>query len=139
MKTIWVPIAYAVATAAFWGLYGPTLTKSRGPWSPFKPYMFIGVAYLVWGVVGGLAGMKLLGDNWRFGGDQFLATKWGFIAGSLGAIAGLCDPTGRIFGLMPHPERFVDLLHHPRWTRLGVKAEGDGLRLFRDAVESLRA
>lgn len=90
MKTIWVPIAYAVATAAFWGLYGPTLTKSRGAWSPFKPYMFIGVAYLVWGVLGGLAGMKLLGDNWRFGGDQFLATKWGFIAGSLGAFGALC-------------------------------------------------
>src|SRR5262249_37600530 len=38
--------------------------------------------------------------------------------GSLDAVAGLCDPSGRIFGLMPHPERHVDPLHHPRWTRL---------------------
>ena len=37
--------------------------------------------------------------------------------GSAEAIAGLCDPTGRIFGMMPHPERFVDPWHHPRWTR----------------------
>lgn len=59
--------------------------------------------------------------------------------GSAGAVAGLCDPTGRIFGLMPHPERHVDPLHHPRWTRRGVAQEGDGLRIFRDAVHSLTA
>ena len=39
--------------------------------------------------------------------------------GSPCAVAGVCDPTGRIFGLMPHPERFVRALHHPRWTRIG--------------------
>lgn len=58
--------------------------------------------------------------------------------GSPGAVAGLCDPSGRIFGLMPHPERYVDPLHHPRWTRLGPKPEGDGLRIFRNAVAALR-
>jgi phosphoribosylformylglycinamidine synthase subunit PurQ / glutaminase len=60
--------------------------------------------------------------------------------GSPGAVAGVCDPTGRIFGLMPHPERHVDPLHHPRWTRRGpgVDGDGDGLRIFRDAVEALR-
>ncbi len=57
--------------------------------------------------------------------------------GSPGAVAGICDPSGRVFGLMPHPERFIDPLHHPRWTRLGPKDEGDGLRLFRNAVRSL--
>ena len=57
--------------------------------------------------------------------------------GSPGAVAGLCDPTGRIFGLMPHPERHADPLQHPRWTRRGPKAEGDGLRIFRNAVRSL--
>ena len=42
----------------------------------------------------------------------------------------LCDPTGRIFGLMPHPERFVDPWHHPRWTRRpDPPPEGDGLRI----------
>jgi phosphoribosylformylglycinamidine synthase I len=57
--------------------------------------------------------------------------------GSPGAVAGLCDPTGRIFGLMPHPERFVDPLHHPRWTRRGLVGEADGLRIFRNAVNAL--
>ena len=57
--------------------------------------------------------------------------------GSAGCVAGLCDETGRVFGLMPHPERFVDPLHHPRWTRNGPKTEGDGLRIFRNAVRAL--
>lgn len=57
--------------------------------------------------------------------------------GSPGAVAGVCDPTGRVFGLMPHPERHVDPLHHPRWTRRGLAAEGDGLRIFRNAVAAL--
>jgi phosphoribosylformylglycinamidine synthase I len=56
--------------------------------------------------------------------------------GSVSAIAGVCDPTGRIFGLMPHPDRFVEPWHHPRWTRQGTSlpAEGDGMRIFRSAV-----
>ena len=58
--------------------------------------------------------------------------------GSAGAVAGLCDATGRVFGLMPHPERHVDPLHHPRWTRRGPRQEGDGLRVFRNAVAALR-
>ena len=57
--------------------------------------------------------------------------------GSLGAVAGICDATGRIFGLMPHPERHIDGLQHPRWTRQGVAPEGDGLRLFRNAVAAV--
>jgi phosphoribosylformylglycinamidine synthase len=57
--------------------------------------------------------------------------------GSQGAVAGLCDPTGRVFGLMPHPDRFTDPLHHPRWTRRALTREPDGLRLFRNAVDAL--
>ncbi|MHB1557405.1 MAG: phosphoribosylformylglycinamidine synthase I [Isosphaeraceae bacterium] len=59
--------------------------------------------------------------------------------GSPMAIAGICDPTGRILGLMPHPERFVDPWHHPRWTRRrdsGLET-GDGLAIFSSAVENL--
>src|SRR3972149_11520831 len=37
--------------------------------------------------------------------------------GSTNAIAGICDPTGRILGLMPHPEKFVDVTQHPNWRR----------------------
>lgn len=55
--------------------------------------------------------------------------------GSQGDIAGLCDTTGRVLGLMPHPERHVLPAQHPQWTRTGLAAEGDGLRLFRNAVE----
>jgi len=54
--------------------------------------------------------------------------------GSQGDVAGLCDPTGLVLGLMPHPERHVLPTQHPRWTRLGLAAEGEGLRLFRNAV-----
>jgi phosphoribosylformylglycinamidine synthase len=54
--------------------------------------------------------------------------------GSLGDIAGLADATGRVLGLMPHPERHLTGLQHPQWTRNGAAPEGDGLRLFRRAV-----
>lgn len=55
--------------------------------------------------------------------------------GSQDDIAGVCDVTGHVLGLMPHPERHVLPTHHPRWTREGLKNEGDGLRLFRNAVD----
>lgn len=54
--------------------------------------------------------------------------------GSQGDIAGLCDETGRVFGLMPHPERFVTWTQHPCWTSQPERAEGDGLAVFRRAV-----
>jgi len=55
--------------------------------------------------------------------------------GSEYGIAGICDPTGRVLGMMPHPERHFDPTHHPRWTREGLKEEGDGVAIFRNAVE----
>ena len=48
-------------------------------------------------------------------------------------VAGLCDDTGRVFGLMPHPERHIDPTHHPRWTR-EPRERGDGLAVFENAV-----
>lgn len=54
--------------------------------------------------------------------------------GAVGNVAGICDATGRVFGLMPHPERFVEPTQHPRWTREPGRAAGDGLRLFQNAV-----
>lgn len=54
--------------------------------------------------------------------------------GSLADVAGVCDETGRVFGLMPHPERFVDPTQHPRWTREGLQEHGDGLAMFQNAV-----
>jgi phosphoribosylformylglycinamidine synthase len=54
--------------------------------------------------------------------------------GSQANIAGICDTTGRVFGLMPHPERHVDATQHPQWTRRPGRSEGEGLALFRNAV-----
>jgi phosphoribosylformylglycinamidine synthase len=54
--------------------------------------------------------------------------------GAQADVAGMCDATGRVFGLMPHPERFVDFTQHPQWTRLSERGEGLGLALFRNAV-----
>jgi phosphoribosylformylglycinamidine synthase I len=53
--------------------------------------------------------------------------------GSEGDVAGICDPSGRIFGLMPHPEAFLYPENHPRWTREAI-AEGWGLRIFECGV-----
>jgi phosphoribosylformylglycinamidine synthase I len=68
--------------------------------------------------------------------------------GSLGDVASICDPTGRIFGLMPHPEAFHHFTNHPDWTRKrealarqGKKISdesGDGLQVFRNAVDFIR-
>lgn len=69
--------------------------------------------------------------------------------GSLEDIAGICDSTGRILGLMPHPEAFNHYTNHPDWTRRKEHlirarrwpppAEGDGTLLFRNAVEYVRS
>jgi phosphoribosylformylglycinamidine (FGAM) synthase-like amidotransferase family enzyme len=54
--------------------------------------------------------------------------------GSMASIAGLTDSTGRILGLMPHPERFVRRTQHPHWSRLGQDLDPDGIKIFRNAV-----
>jgi phosphoribosylformylglycinamidine synthase len=55
--------------------------------------------------------------------------------GSTAAIAGICDPTGRVLGLMPHPERNITPWHHPQWTRSPERTEGEGLAFYRRMVE----
>ena len=65
--------------------------------------------------------------------------------GSLRDIAGICDPTGRVFGLMPHPEAFNHPTNHPNWAlrkeqilRRGedpLDLEGEGVKIFRNAVD----
>ncbi|HTY24491.1 MAG TPA: phosphoribosylformylglycinamidine synthase subunit PurQ [Desulfomonilaceae bacterium] len=54
------------------------------------------------------------------------------------AIAGVCDITGRVFGLMPHPECFQHRTNHPRWTREDLPEEGAGLAVFKNAAAYLR-
>ena len=62
--------------------------------------------------------------------------------GSLKSIAGLCDPSGRIFGLMPHPEAYIYPENHPHWDmqllRGTLPGRGEGLKIFQNAVDYLR-
>ena len=65
------------------------------------------------------------------------------VNGSMNRIAGICDASGLIFGLMPHPERYVEWIHHPFWTRLDSSIREKqiplGLQIFRNAVEHARS
>lgn len=68
--------------------------------------------------------------------------------GSVSDIAGICDPTGRIFGLMPHPEAYKHWTNHPDWTRKREEAKRngqqpdrgitEGILLFRNGVDYIR-
>jgi phosphoribosylformylglycinamidine synthase len=62
--------------------------------------------------------------------------------GSMRNIAGICDPTGLVFGLMPHPEAFYTMWLHPEHTSMKLNEdewEGSGLQIFRNAVEYVRS
>jgi len=67
--------------------------------------------------------------------------------GSINDIAGASDPTGRIFGMMPHPERHQDFTNHPGWTAIkekmkregkSIPQEGEGMKIFRNAANYFR-
>jgi len=62
--------------------------------------------------------------------------------GSVEAIAGICDSTGRVFGMMPHATAYLSSYNHPHWTRLKIEDsmpdEGEGIQFFRNAVEYLK-
>jgi phosphoribosylformylglycinamidine synthase len=77
----------------------------------------------------------------RAGGQVALRSPEGENAnGSMDGIVGICDPTGRIFGLMPHPERYLDWTRHPYWTRLDARVRAmptPGLAIFRNAVAAV--
>ena len=85
MKGLLIPILFALGTAMCWGMYGPALGNARSTvkpphpdfWSPFKPYVFIGVAYLVIAIAGGLIAMKVKGDSFSYeGGNSVNAPEW---------------------------------------------------------------
>ncbi len=59
--------------------------------------------------------------------------------GSFDAIAGITDPTGRILGLMPHPEAYLHKTNHPRWKRIpSLPEDGAGIAVFKNAVSYLK-
>jgi len=82
-----IGLIFAIATAIFWGLYGPALGKARvvGE-TPFKAYIFIGLAYLIWGMIGGIVAVKVSGGTLAFKPESM---TWGFVAGTLGAFGAL--------------------------------------------------
>lgn len=75
-------------------------------------------------------------DRLEAAGQVVLKYVGGNPNGSLRDIAGICDPSGRVLGLMPHPEKHLDPTNHPRWTRGGDRRRL-GLSLFRTAFEFL--
>ncbi len=58
--------------------------------------------------------------------------------GSQEAIAGICDESGRIFGLMPHPEAFNHFTNHPNWTREKIDDDNLGIVIFKNAIQYIR-
>lgn len=86
-------IVFALLVALCWGMYGPTLSNARSPnreWGPFKPYLFVGMAYVVIAIIGGSFMMRFVfSDNFDYTGKYMPAMKWGFLAGCLGAFGAL--------------------------------------------------
>lgn len=109
-----IPIVFAICTAICWGLYGPTVANARSAtkeWSAFKPYVFIGVAYIVLACGGGFLGMKVNNDPPSFTGTQAPAAIWGFAAGTLGAIGALCLTSAMLsFDGPPKPQLVMPIV-----------------------------
>ena len=79
------------------------------------------------------------GDAVPAAGDESLSFPINPNGGD-GNVAAVCDATGRVMGMMPHPERHVDPLHHPAWTRRREQPEhGDGMAVFQNAVDYFTA
>lgn len=109
-----LPILFALGTALCWGLYGPVVQYARSPeklWSPFKPYVGIGLAYIVIAFIGGLIAMKLKGDSFQFTGEESAAGTWGFAAGALGALGALSLTSAMLsFAGPPKPQLVMPIV-----------------------------
>ncbi|GAB4156272.1 MAG: hypothetical protein Tsb009_33180 [Planctomycetaceae bacterium] len=109
-----LPVLFAIGTALCWGLYGPVVGNARSPeklWSPFKPYVGIGLAYIVFAFIGGLIAMKIKGDSFDFAGEQSAAGIWGFAAGTLGALGALSLTTAMLsFKGPPKPQLVMPIV-----------------------------
>jgi phosphoribosylformylglycinamidine synthase len=81
---------------------------------------------------GGHIAFKYVDENGKEGGFPINPN------GSVDSIAGLTDTTGRVLGLMPHPERFVRPTQHPRWTRPQTNPDADGMTIFNNAVRYIK-
>ena len=116
MKVL-LPVLFAIGTALCWGLYGPVIANARSTsqpplWSPFKPYVGIGLAYIVCAVFGGLVAMALSRDNYSFfDEEQWPALKYGFLAGILGALGALSLTSAMLsFNGPPKPQLVMPIV-----------------------------
>ena len=86
----------------------------------------------------GYVAFKYVDENGKEGGYPINPN------GSVDSIAGLTDTTGRVLGLMPHPERHVRPTQHPRWSRhesRDTRHEArttDGMTIFNNAVKYIQ-
>lgn len=86
-------------------------------------------------------GRLVLEDHYQIDPDLVALRYQTNINGSHDRIAGVCDPTGLVFGLMPHPERMLDWNRHPYATRLDAKIKSGptpGLSIFTSAVRAVQ-
>ena len=107
-----LPVIFALLTALFWGLYGPALGFARAAEgnNPFKPYLLIGIAYLIWAILGGAAGMAYTKVPFEFSG---LGVRWGFVSGTLGAFGALTLTLAMFSfptGTKPRPELVMPIV-----------------------------
>ncbi|GJQ30396.1 MAG: phosphoribosylformylglycinamidine synthase [Phycisphaerae bacterium] len=128
----WVPVAYEVGSACVWTRNLWDVEDSEAGADGGVLPVAHGEGRLVAIDRGVLASMERAGQIVLRYRDNY--------NGSEGAVAGVCDRTGRIFGLMPHPDRFLEWNRHPSWTRLSGKRRSSptpGLRMFQNAVEAV--
>lgn len=91
------------------------------------------------GFTGGLVSLNQVPVRYRAADDSKPTMEYPYNPnGSEESVAGVCDPTGRVFGLMPHPEAFLHRTNHPRWTRERLEEKGGGLVIFENAAAYLR-
>ena len=100
----------------------------KQPWRKWGPFL----SERQWGTV--REDYSADGDAWNYFPHELARSKayrWGD-----DGIAGICDRTGLVLGIMPHPERHVSRLQHPGWARaLHVESPGPGLQFFQNAVK----
>ena len=125
----WVPVAYPKSAC----LWTAGLADAYAATGLAADAMLLPIAHGEGRFVTGDAGiLPRLQDA-----GQIAVTYGTDVNGSEGAVAGICDATGRIFGLMPHPERFLQWNRHPYWTRLPQSLRAlptPGMMMFRNAV-----
>ncbi|MFO0833286.1 MAG: phosphoribosylformylglycinamidine synthase subunit PurQ [Phycisphaerales bacterium] len=127
----WVPVTYEARSVCVWTRGLGEAYSAEDSHDVMQLPVAHGEGRLVTASAGVLQGLESAGQVAVRYNDNY--------NGSQNAIAGICDASGLVFGLMPHPERFLEWNRHPWWSRLSPALQGretPGLRMFRNAVEA---